>query len=75
MRNDIALKQFIGRINIITNLDMIVLYPSLFEGSTIVDFDLLYPYTSEACERRQQFTAHLNKDGNTLNKRSIRRIN
>ena len=75
MRNDIALKRFIGQINFITNLDMIVLYPALFDGSPIVDFDLLYPESMFEENRRQQFTARLNKDGKTLNKRSIRRIN
>ena len=74
MRNDIALKRFIGQINFITNLDMIVLYPALFDGSSVVDFDLLYESMFEE-NRRQQFTARLNKDGKTLNKRSIRRIN
>lgn len=72
MRNDVALKKHIAKLNFISQLDRVVLYPPLFEGSSIVDFDLLYPESKFEENRRQKFTAKLNKGGSTLKKRSIK---
>ena len=74
MRNELEIKKHIAKINFITQLERIVLYPPLFDGSTIVDFDLLYPESKSEEFRRQKYTAKLNKDGKTLNKRSIRQV-
>lgn len=74
MRNELEIKKHIAKINFITQLERIVLYPPLFDGSTIVDFDLLYPESKFEEFRRQKYTAKVNKDGKTLNKRSIRQV-
>ena len=73
MRDELEIKKHIAKINF-TRLEQIVLYPPLFDGSTIVDFDLLYPESKFVFNRRQKYTAKLNKDGKTLNKRSIQQV-
>ena len=74
MRSDVELIKHIAKLHFISQLELIVLYPPLFEGSSIVDFDLLYPESRFEENRRQKYSAKLNKDGKTLNKRSIQQV-